>query len=111
MGAVLLWIAGIQPLEAYHAIFSASLYGGTYAISDTFVKMTPLLICGLGCAIAFRARLWNVGVEGQLLMGAWAATGVATFWLPPQLPAPIMLSLMAFTSGTTSSFSLSLSSG
>mgnify|MGYP002062580820 CR=1 FL=1 len=51
--------------------------GGAYSLSDTAVKATPLLLCGLGCAVAFRMRLWNVGAEGQLLLGAWAATGVA----------------------------------
>ena len=54
-----------------------------------------LLLCGLGCAVAFRARLWNVGAEGQLLLGAWAATGVASHWLPASTPAPLMLTALA----------------
>jgi simple sugar transport system permease protein len=91
LGGVLLAAAGVSPLAAFRAIFTASLFGGAYALSDTTVKATPLLICGLGCALAFRARLWNVGAEGQLLLGAWAATGVASFWLPPGTPAPLML--------------------
>ena len=95
LGAVVLTLCGVPPLEAYHAIFSASLLGGGYALSDTAVKATPLLLCGLGCAVAFRARLWNVGAEGQLLMGAWAATGVASFWLPAGLPPVVVLTLMA----------------
>jgi len=95
LGGVLLAVAGVEPLRAYGAIFSASLFGGAYALSDTTVKATPLLLCGLGCALAFRARLWNVGAEGQLLVGAWAATGVACFWLPPNVPAPLLLMLMA----------------
>ena len=95
LGAVVLAVCGVNPWEAYHAIFSASLLGGGYALSDTAVKATPLLLCGLGCAVAFRARLWNVGAEGQLLLGAWAATGVASFWLPPGLPAPLLLLSMA----------------
>jgi len=95
LGGLLLWAAGVDPIAALRAIFSASLFGGAYALSDTTVKATPLLLCGLGCLLAFRARLWNVGAEGQLLLGAWAATGVASFWLPPDLPAPIMLVLMA----------------
>ncbi|MBI5545945.1 MAG: hypothetical protein HY901_18805 [Deltaproteobacteria bacterium] len=93
-GAVVLAATGIDPLEAYGAILQASLLGGGYAISDTLVKATPLLLCGLGCAVAFKARLWNVGAEGQLLLGAWAATGVASSWLPPQTPAPLMLLAM-----------------
>jgi general nucleoside transport system permease protein len=95
LGAVLLFVAGVHPLSAYRAIFSASLLGGPFALSDTTVKATPLLLCGLGCAVAFRAKLWNVGAEGQLLLGAWAATGMASFWLPQDLPAPLLLGLMA----------------
>jgi general nucleoside transport system permease protein len=95
LGALLLVAAGVDPIAALRAIFSASIFGGPYALSDTSVKATPLLLCGLGCAVAFRARLWNVGAEGQLLLGAWAATGVASFWLPPGVPRPIMLALMA----------------
>ena len=96
LGAVVLALCGVNPLAAYHSIFAASLFGGAYALSDTLVKATPLLLCGLGCAVAFRARLWNVGAEGQLLLGAWAATGVASFWLPPgALPSWALLALMA----------------
>jgi simple sugar transport system permease protein len=95
LGAVLLALSGVSPLSAYRAMFTASLFGGPYALSDTTVKATPLLLCGLGCAVAFRARLWNVGAEGQLLLGAWAATGVASFWLPAGLPRALVLPLMA----------------
>jgi len=95
LGAVMLALLGVSPLAAYRAIFSASLFGGAYALSDTAVKATPLLLAGLGCAVAFRARLWNVGAEGQLLMGAWAAVGVASLLAPPDLPRPLMLLFMA----------------
>jgi simple sugar transport system permease protein len=96
VGALLLAAAGVAPLAAYRAILEASLLGGAPALADTSVKATPLMLCGLGCALAFRARLWNVGAEGQLLLGAWAATGVASFWLPAAaLPAPLVLALMA----------------
>jgi simple sugar transport system permease protein len=58
------------------------------------VKATPLILAGLGVAIAFRMRLWNIGAEGQLLIGAWATAGVALFWLPPDTPKPVMLVVM-----------------
>ena len=95
VGAGVLALCGVDPIEAYAAILRSSLLGGAYAVSDTLVKATPLLLCGLGCAVAFRARLWNVGAEGQLLLGAWAATGVASFWLPPGTPSVLMLPAMA----------------
>jgi simple sugar transport system permease protein len=94
VGALVLAASGVNPLDAYRAILETSLLGGGYALSDTLVKATPLLLCGLGCAVAFRARLWNVGAEGQLLLGAWAATGVASFWLPAGTPSPLMLLAM-----------------
>ena len=94
LGAVMLALCGVDPLAAYAALFRAGLLGGAYALSDTAVKATPLLLCGLGCAVAFRARLWNVGAEGQFLMGAWAATGVASFWLPEGALPPELLHLI-----------------
>ncbi len=94
LGMLLLALLGVDPLAGYRAIFSASIFGGAYALSDTLVKSSPLLLCGLGCAVTFRARLWNVGAEGQLLLGAWAATGVASFWMPGW-PAWITLPAMA----------------
>src|SRR5262245_51634246 len=66
----------------------------SYSFSDTLVKATPLALAGLGVAIAFRMRLWNIGAEGQLFMGAWAATGVALFWLPPGMPRLLILTVM-----------------
>jgi general nucleoside transport system permease protein len=94
VGALLLAVMGVSSLAAFRAILSASLLG-RYALSDTVVKATPLILCGLGCAVAFRARLWNVGAEGQLLLGAWAAAGVASFWWQAPLGAPVRLLLMA----------------
>lgn len=95
LGGLLLLGAGIGPVAAYSAIGRAAFWSGAYALSDTAVKATPLILCGLGCALAFRMRLWNVGAEGQLLLGAWASTGVASFWLPPTLPRPLTLLAMA----------------
>ena len=49
------------------------------------MSSTPLIFTGIAVAIAFRAGYWNIGVEGQLLMGAVAATGVGTIvegWPP-----------------------------
>jgi general nucleoside transport system permease protein len=93
VGALFLFLAGVDPLEVYRHILGAGFLG-RYALSDTAVKATPLILCGVGVAIAFRARLWNIGAEGQLLLGAWAATGVALYLLPPSTPRPLMLLAM-----------------
>jgi simple sugar transport system permease protein len=94
VGGLFLAAAGVEPLSAYRHILRAS-FGDGYALSDTLVRATPLLLCALGAAIAFSARLWNIGGEGQLLVGAWAATGIALFVLPAATPRPLMLTAMA----------------
>lgn len=78
-GSVLIFILGINPLDAYMSIISESL-GSFYGITETLVKTTPLIFCGLGVALAFRMQLWNIGAEGQLYMGAFGATLVALFF-------------------------------
>jgi ABC-type uncharacterized transport system permease subunit len=93
MGALFLLLAGVDPVAVYGHILQAGFLGG-YAWSDTIVKSTPIMLCALGVAVAFRMRLWNIGSEGQLFMGAWAASGVALFWLPATTPRPVMLGAM-----------------
>jgi ABC-type uncharacterized transport system permease subunit len=75
--------------DAYYALFKSSL-GSSYAISETIVQATPLIMAGLSVALAFKAGLFNIGAEGQLLAGALVATYVG-FTL--DLPAPIHLPL------------------
>lgn len=57
--------------------FVGGLFGNRYQIGEIFVKATPLLLVGLGCAIGFNCGFVNLGAEGQLYMGAIAATAVA----------------------------------
>lgn len=87
------WAAGITALLANTDCPKGMLCFGP--ISDTLVKASPILLTGLACIVAFRMKLWNIGGDGQMFMGAWAATGIAVFWLPRNLPAPIMLAAMA----------------
>lgn len=93
-GGLLLSYGGLNPLVAYRQMFKVA-FMESYSPSDTLVKATPLLLAGLGVAVAFRMRLWNIGAEGQLLIGAWAATGVALFVLPPETPRVLMLLAMS----------------
>lgn len=76
IGALLIWIAGFNPWFAYYEMFMGA-FGSAYALSETLVKAIPLILCGLGVGLAFKTVLWNIGAEGQLYMGAFAATGVA----------------------------------
>jgi general nucleoside transport system permease protein len=87
-------VVGADPIRVYVHILNSSL-GSIGAISDTLVKSTPLILTGLACALAFRMRLWNIGAEGQLLLGAWAASAVVLFPLVPVgTPGVIVLTVM-----------------
>lgn len=94
LGAIPLIYSGLNPLAAYQKMLIAGFVPTRFVIADTLVKATPLILAGLGVAIAFRMRLWNIGAEGQLFIGAWATTGVALFWLPADTPKLIMLGAM-----------------
>ncbi len=75
-GALLLLARGVNPLIAYAAMVSGAL-GSGYGLSETAVKATPLLLCGLAVSLPLKAGLWNIGAEGQLHMGTFAAAWVA----------------------------------
>lgn len=78
VGAVFLAVSGHNPLEIYSAMITGA-FGSSYSLSETVVKATPLLLCGLAVSIAFRMQLWNIGAEGQFYMGAVAASWFALF--------------------------------
>jgi simple sugar transport system permease protein len=83
ISGVLIQIAGGDAIKSYIHIAKAS-FGSVGVFSDTLVKATPLILVGLACSIAFRARLWNIGAEGQFFLGAFGASAVV---LTPLLPA------------------------
>ncbi|MBE2220945.1 MAG: ABC transporter permease [Anaerolineae bacterium] len=95
IGGVILALQGVNPLEAYKAMLVGA-FGSKNGLADTFVKATPLLLVGLGIAIAFRGGVINIGAEGQLIMGALFTTWVG-LQLGEQLPGAvvIMISLLA----------------
>jgi ABC-type uncharacterized transport system permease subunit len=63
---------GASPATVFVALAEGA-FGNWLACADTLVKATPLLFCGLAVAIAFEGALWNIGADGQLLIGALAA--------------------------------------
>jgi ABC-type uncharacterized transport system permease subunit len=91
VGAIPLVWMGINPLLAYKSILIGAC-GNMYGISETLVKAIPLLLCGLAVALPLRANLWNIGGEGQFLMGAFGASAVALYL--PQLPGFVLIPLM-----------------
>ncbi|MGI6555263.1 MAG: ABC transporter permease [Bacillota bacterium] len=86
-----LLFSGQDPFTAYSKMFFGVI-GTSYGMTETILKAIPLMIAGLGLGLAFRMRLWNIGGEGQLHMGAFAATGVALFM--PDYPIWVVLPLM-----------------
>ena len=83
ISGIIIAAVGGDPVLSYLHILNAA-FGSIGVLSDTLVKATPLLLTGLACALAFRMRLWNIGAEGQFLLGAWGASAVV---LAPLLPA------------------------
>lgn len=85
-------LAGANPIAAYGEFLVIPLTSRFTAL-EVLVAATPLLLTGAAVAIAFRAGYWNIGAEGQLLLGAIAAAGVGTLvgGLPPILALPLML--------------------
>lgn len=84
-------LAGAPVLDAYGELFLSTLQT-PYDVQDTLVKASPLLWTGLAVAVAFRAKFWNIGAEGQLMAGAMAAgyIGERTF-LPGITLVPLMI--------------------
>lgn len=82
---------GMNPVMVYEKMFRGA-FGNTYGLTETMVKAIPLLLCGLGIAVAYRISVWNIGAEGQLTVGAMAATAVTIYF--PNLSSFWSLSLM-----------------
>ena len=85
-------LAGANPIEAYFLFVINPLTSGFTAV-EVLVTATPILFTGAAVAIAFRAGYWNIGAEGQLLLGAIAAAGVGMVvgGLPPVLAVAAMI--------------------
>jgi simple sugar transport system permease protein len=85
------------PVGRTYALIADGAFGSRFAISETLTRATPLILTGLACAVAFRARLYNIGAEGQLYLGALAAVAVGGlhggtgFDLPVALHLPLMI--------------------
>lgn len=89
--AAIAW-SGASPLKAYWHIFVGAA-GSKFAITETLTRATPLILTGLAVAVAFRARLWNIGAEGQLYAGAVVAAtlGAGALQLPGLLLIPLII--------------------
>ncbi len=81
LGVAMFAALGKDPLAALQMFFWEPIRNG-YALGELVVKATPLLLIALGLALCFRSNVWNIGAEGQYILGAMAASGVALLATP-----------------------------
>jgi len=91
-GAILLALAGANPWVTYKAMLEGAFgtpsqwqEGQFYSLTETLVKAIPLMLTGLSVSVAFRMLFWNIGAEGQLVIGGVAAAYIA-LWFPDLFP-------------------------
>jgi ABC-type uncharacterized transport system permease subunit len=76
VGSLLFFLLGVDPAKALYIFFIEPLTS-IYSLSELVIKASPLILIALGLAIGFRAKLFNIGAEGQLTMGAIFGGGIA----------------------------------
>lgn len=94
IGAIILALVGFNPIEAYGIIFKGAFSRGKY-IGWVIIRATPLIMTGLSVAFAFRTGLFNIGAEGQFIVGALTATAAGYFLHLPPIIHPIVVFLLA----------------
>ncbi|RLG73842.1 MAG: ABC transporter permease [Thermoprotei archaeon] len=91
-------IEGINPIIAYASLLQGA-FGGFYEIGETMAKAAPIMLTGLAATIAFKCRVWNIGGEGQLYVGAVAATWIGlSIYMHPAVEIPLIL-IISFLAG------------
>ena len=99
VGAIVLVISGNNPLEAYGAMIKG-IIGKPKYIAWTIIKATPYILTGLSIAFAFKTGLFNIGAEGQFIIGALVATLVGySVQLPAIIHIPLTIILAAVAGG------------
>ena len=91
-GAIVFASLGKNPVEALRVFFVNPVHD-LYGVSELLLKATPLMLIATGLAVGYRANVWNIGAEGQFILGAVAASGVA-LRLPETVSAAWALPLM-----------------
>ncbi|CAN7712279.1 ABC transporter permease [Rhizobium sp. LjRoot258] len=92
LSGILISIAGGPVFEAYRRILTGA-FGSRLSATETLTRATPLILTGLAAAVAFRARLWNIGAEGQFYIGAIAVAACGSKLLAG-LPGPILIPVL-----------------
>ena len=99
LGAIIMFIGGYDSILAYQSLVM-KIFGSSYDIGEALRTIIPLVMSGLAVAIAFRAGLFNIGVDGQIVMGSLGALIIGTqLNLPPFLHATVAVLFGAFLGG------------
>lgn len=94
-GAVIMLVSGYNPIAGYSALWYG-MFGDSYYIGETIRQLTPYILTGLAVAFAFRTGLFNIGVEGQVIVGWFAAVWVGiAFELPAIIHLPLAIIVAA----------------
>ena len=95
--AALVMLAGASPFQVFGLMLKGA-FGSSFAFLETLTRATPLIFTGLAAAVAFRAKLWNIGAEAQLYIGAVTTAVLGTGLLP--LPAPLLTPILMIAAVT-----------
>ncbi|MFI3238206.1 MAG: ABC transporter permease [Lachnospiraceae bacterium] len=98
VGAILLAVIGISPAEAYGKLFSGIFSKPKYMVWS-IVYATPLIFTGLSVAFSFRTGVFNIGAEGQFIVGTLAASAVGVLLDLPPIIHPIVCAIAAMSAG------------
>lgn len=92
IAAILVMIAGAAPLQVFGLVIKGAV-GSQFALVETLTRATPLIFTGLAIAVAFRAKLWNIGAEAQLYAGAVMTVllGTGAIAAPAAVLIPIII--------------------
>jgi ABC-type uncharacterized transport system permease subunit len=103
--ALLVMLSGASPFQVFGLMAKGAL-GSQFAILETLTRATPLIFTGLAVAVAFRAKLWNIGAEAQLYIGAVMTVVIGTGLLP--LPWPILIPVLMIAAAVGGALVLSV---
>ena len=90
--ALLILFMKRNPIEVYASLLKGA-FGTPSKVRGTIVEAIPMIITSLGIAVAFKMKFWNIGAEGQIIMGAFAASYFGLNF--PDMPMPLLLLIMA----------------
>ncbi|WP_175638902.1 ABC transporter permease [Metabacillus schmidteae] len=94
-GAIIMLVSGYNPIAGYNALWYG-MFGDSYYIGETIRQLTPYILTGLAVAFAYRTGLFNIGVEGQVIVGWFAAVWVGVaFELPAIIHLPLAIIVAA----------------